>query len=170
MVRAKDSAESDTVTAGDLAREILIVPETTAISDLLMQFRDEHQQMAAVIDEWGAFEGLATIEDVVEAIVGDLRDEFDTDEPEASIRRSDGKYEVDGGVPLAMVNDSLDADFETEEFETIGGMVLERIDRAPERGDRIEADGYAIEVLRVDGARISAVRIEEVDENESAAE
>jgi CBS domain containing-hemolysin-like protein len=170
VVRAKDSAESDTVTAGDLAREILIVPETTAISDLLMQFRDEHQQMAAVIDEWGAFEGLATIEDVVEAIVGDLRDEFDTDEPEASIRRSDGKYEVDGGVPLAMVNDSLDADFETEEFETIGGMVLERIDRAPERGDRIEADGYAIEVLRVDGARISAVRIEEVDENESAAE
>ncbi len=170
VVRAKDSAESDTVTAGDLAREILIVPETTAISDLLMQFRDEHQQMAAVIDEWGAFEGLATIEDVVEAIVGDLRDEFDTDEPEASIRRSDGKYEVDGGVTLAMVNDSLDADFETEEFETIGGMVLERIDRAPERGDRIEADGYAIEVLRVDGARISAVRIEEVDENESAAE
>jgi CBS domain containing-hemolysin-like protein len=160
VLRAIESDEGDTATAGDLSREILVVPETTTIDDLLLQFRDERQQMAAVIDEWGSFEGLATVEDVVEAIVGDLRDEFDVDQREPSIRRRDGGgYDVDGGVPLAILNDSLDTDFESEEFETVGGMVLERLDRAPEPGDQIEAAGYPIEVTSVDGARISTVRI-----------
>ena len=170
VLRAGQSEDKDAVTADDLAREILVVPETTAISDLLMQFRDERQQMAAVIDEWGSFEGIATVEDVVEAIVGDLRDEFDADEREPSIRRrDDGQYDIDGGVPLSMVNDSLDVDFESDEFETIGGMILERIDRAPERGDRIEESGYGLEVLSVNGARISTVRIEKIDDTDETA-
>jgi CBS domain containing-hemolysin-like protein len=170
VLRASESDGGDAETAGDLAREILVVPETTSISDLLLQFRDERQQMAAVIDEWGAFEGIATVEDVVEALVGDLRDEFDADEREPSIRRSDGGYDVDGGVPLTTINEGLGTDFGSEEFETIGGMVLERIDRAPERGDRIEVDGYGIEVSSVDGARISVVRIEKIDGDDAPAE
>ena len=175
VLGAIEADRADT-TAGDLARDILVVPETTAISDLLMEFRDERQQMAAVIDEWGSFEGMATVEDVVEAVVGDLRDEFDTDEREPSIRRrSDGGYDVDGSVPLSTVSDSLGVEFESEEFETVGGMVLERIDRAPEPGDRIEESGYGIEVRTVDGARISSVRIEEINRdgdggNDAAAE
>jgi CBS domain containing-hemolysin-like protein len=67
LLRATDS-DSESQTAGDLARDIVVVPETTTVSDLLLQFRDEQRQMAAVIDEWGVFEGIATIEDVVEAI------------------------------------------------------------------------------------------------------
>ena len=167
VLRAGESDEKS-VTADDLAREILVVPETTAISDLLMEFRDERQQMAAVIDEWGSFEGMATIEDVVEAIVGDLRDEFDADEPEPSIRQRDGGgYDVDGGVALSTVNDRLGVGFESEEFETIGGMVLERFDRVPGQGDRIEEAGYGIEVTSVDGTRISTVLIERIDEDEA---
>jgi CBS domain containing-hemolysin-like protein len=166
VLRASESGEED-ATAGEIAREILVVPETTTISDLLIEFRDERQQMAAVIDEWGAFEGMATVEDVVEAIVGDLRDGFDVDASEPSVRqREGGGYDIDGGVPLSAVNDSLGVDFESEEFETIGGLVLERIDRVPEPGDRIEAAGYGIEVLDVDGARISTVQIEEIKEDE----
>jgi CBS domain containing-hemolysin-like protein len=153
-----------TTTVGDIAREIIVVPETTAISDLLLQFRGERQQMAAVIDEWGAFEGIATVEDVVEAVVGDLRDGFDVDEREPAIRRrGDGGFDADGGVAIATVNDILDADIEHGAVETIGGVVLGRLDRAPEPGDRVVVAGRAVEVTGVDGTRISTVRIHEPD-------
>jgi CBS domain containing-hemolysin-like protein len=164
VLRAGEEPEGTVGTAGDIAREILVVPETTTLNDLLLQFRAEHQQMAAVIDEWGSFEGIATVEDVVEAIVGDLRDEFDTDEREYSIReRGDGGFDIDGSVPLSAVSDTLGADFESENVETIGGLVLGSLDRAPERGDSIAVDGYAVEVTEVEGTRISTVRVQESD-------
>jgi CBS domain containing-hemolysin-like protein len=147
---------------GDIAREIIIAPETMALSDLLRQFRENQQQMAAVIDEWGAFEGIATVEDVVEALVGDLRDEFDVDEREPSIRRRDDDgYDIDGGVPLSKINDIIEGDFTSDEVETIGGLVLEHLDRAPERGDCVDINGYVVEVTSVDGTRISTVRVRE---------
>ena len=163
VLRASESG-SESVTAGELAREIVVVPETTTVNDLLLQFRSEQRQMAAVIDEWGALEGIATVEDVVEAIVGDLRDEFDAERREHSIRRlDDDTYDADGSVTLSAVNDTLGTDFEGEGFETLGGLVLDRLGRAPEVGDRVEAAGYAVEVTSVDGARISTLRIEPAD-------
>jgi CBS domain containing-hemolysin-like protein len=167
VLRAGEESEGD-VTAGDIAREILVVPETTTINDLLLQFRDEHQQMAAVIDEWGSFEGVATVEDVVEAVVGDLRDGFDDDEREHSIReRGDGVYDIDGSVTLSAVSDTLGGDFESDEVETIGGLVLGDLDRAPDVGDSIEVGGYVVEVTSVEGTRISTVRVQEADAGES---
>ncbi|GAB3317771.1 hemolysin family protein [Haloplanus salinarum] len=164
VLYAGEDAEDQAATAGDIAREVIVVPETTAINDLLLQFRGEHRQMAAVIDEWGSFEGIATIEDVVEAVVGDLRDEFDVDGREPAIRRrGDGGYDADGGVAIATVNDVLDVDIEHGAVETIGGVVLSRIDRAPETGDRVEIAGRVVEVTGVDGTRISTVRIHERD-------
>ena len=164
VLRATDDGEEET-TAGDIAREILVVPETTAISDLLLQFRADRQQMAAVIDEWGSLEGIATVEDVVEAVVGDLRDEFDMDDREPSIRqRESGGFDADGGVTLSMVNDALGGNLDHEAVETIGGIVLAGLDRAPEVGDSVTVDGYVIEVTAVDGTRISTVRIREDDE------
>jgi CBS domain containing-hemolysin-like protein len=161
----------DAESVGDIAREIVIAPETMALSDLLRQFREDRQQMAAVIDEWGTFEGIATVEDVVEALVGDLRDEFDLDEREPSIRRRDDEgYDIDGGVPLSKVNDTLEGDFTSDEVDTIGGLVLERLDRAPERGDRIEVAGYVVEVTSVDGTRISTVWVHERDTDESVTD
>ncbi|MFP4625193.1 MAG: hemolysin family protein [Natronomonas sp.] len=160
VLRAGLEEDESIETAGELVREILVVPETTTVNDVLLSFRDERQQMAAVIDEWGVFEGLVTVEDVVEAIVGDLRDEFDTDAREPSIRRHDGEtYDVDGSVSIASVNDTLGMEFESEGFDTIAGLVLERLDRAPEVGDRIHEDDHDIEVTSVNGARISRVRI-----------
>ncbi|WP_338742054.1 hemolysin family protein [Haloplanus salilacus] len=173
VLRASEEADAAT-TAGDIAHEVIVVPETTAINDLLLQFRAEHQQVAAVIDEWGSFEGIATVEDVVEAVVGDLRDGFDADERESTIRRrGDGGFDADGGVAISTVNDVLDVDIDHETVGTIGGVVLSRLDRAPEVGDRVDVAGRAIEVTGVDGARISTVRIHErdaesVDESDSA--
>ena len=162
VLRATDAG--DDATAGDLARELVVVPETTAIDDLLVQFRDGERQMAAVIDEWGTFEGIATVEDVVEAIVGDLRDGFDAEGPDDPIRRrDDGGYDADGSTALSALNETLGTTFAADGFETVGGLVLSRLDRAPEVGDSVRADGVVFEVRRVDGARVSAVRIGRAD-------
>jgi CBS domain containing-hemolysin-like protein len=171
VLRAAETG-SESATAGDLAREIIVVPETMTVNDLLLQFRDEQRQMAAVIDEWGALEGIATVEDVVEAIVGDLRDEFDAERREHSIRSvDDDTYDADGSVTLSAINDTLDTDFETEGFETLAGFVFDRLGRAPEVGDNIEAEGYVIEVTSVDGARISTLRIKSApDDPDTSAE
>jgi CBS domain containing-hemolysin-like protein len=165
VLRAGESGRTS-ATAGDLARELVVVPETTTVSDLLLQFRDEQRQMAAVIDEWGVLEGIATVEDVAEAIVGDLRDEFDADSREHTIRRrDDGTYVADGSVTLSVANETLDTEFEGEGFETLGGLVLARLGRIPEVGDSVEAGDYVLEVTGVDGARISTLRVEETDDD-----
>lgn len=159
VLRASETDDSS-VTANDIARELIVVPEMTAASELLLQFRDEERQMAAVIDEWGAFEGIATVEDVVEAVVGDLRDEFDTDSHEHSIRkRRENQYEADGAVPLSTVNATLGTELEAEGYDTLGGFVLDELGRKPERGDSIDIGNYIIEVTSVDGARISMLKI-----------
>jgi len=160
VVRAKEEGDDD-ATAGEIAREILVVPETTAINDLLLQFRQDRQQMAAVIDEWGSFEGIATVEDVVEAVVGDLRDEFDDDREHSIRKQRDGSYDADGGVPLSTVADTLGVALDSDEVETIGGLVLEQLDRAPEVGDSVEIAGHVFEVTSVDGTRISTLHISE---------
>ncbi|WP_135825715.1 hemolysin family protein [Halorussus ruber] len=166
VLAADDSADrtDEAVTAGDLARDLAVIPETGRVNDLLAKFQDEQSQMAAVIDEWGSFEGIVTVEDLVEVVVGDLRDDFDVDKYEPSIdRRGDGTYTVDGGLAISEVNETLDADFEVADFDTIGGLVLDRLGRAPEVGDRIEADGYDLEVTEIDGARVSTVVLREVE-------
>jgi CBS domain containing-hemolysin-like protein len=170
VLRATESG-SESATAGDLARELVVVPETTTVNDLLLQFRDEQRQMAAVIDEWGVLEGIATIEDVVEAIVGDLRDEFDAEIREHSIRRiDDDTYEADGSVTLSAVNDTLDTAFERDGIETLGGLVLARLDRVPEIGDTVEAGGYVIEVIGIDGTRIRTLRIWRPEDDRETSE
>ncbi|WP_224334618.1 hemolysin family protein [Haloprofundus halobius] len=166
VIRASESVDetAETVTAGDLARDLTVVPETTRVNDLLLEFQSEQSQMAAVIDEWGSLEGIATVEDAVEVVVGDIRDQFDADGREPSVdRRDDGSYVVDGGVSLVEVNERLDADFESDEVGTLGGLVLSRLGRAPEVGDRVEVDGYELAVEGVDGARITKVVVREED-------
>ena len=175
VLRASESegakTGADPVTAGDLARDMPVVPETGRITDLLTQFQGEQRQMAAVIDEWGAFEGIATVEDIIEVIVGDIRDEFDADEREPSIaRRNDGTHVIDGSVTISEVNETLDTEFETEDFGTIGGLVLDRLGRAPEVGDRIEVDSHRLEVEQVEGARISTIVVREESAEGTATE
>jgi len=168
VLRAGETGD-ESATAADLAREIVVVPETTAIGDLLVQFREERRQMAAVVDEWGAFEGIATVEDIAEALVGDLRDEFDTERGEHTIRaQEDGAYEADGSVSLSLVNDALGTDLEGNGYDTLGGLVLDRLGRTPESGDVAEAGGHRFEVTAVDGARISTVRIATIDGGDGA--
>jgi CBS domain containing-hemolysin-like protein len=164
VLRAHEPAGDQTkqVTAGDIARDMPVVPETGHVDDLLAEFQSERVQMAAVIDEWGSLEGIATVEDVVELIVGDIQDVFDAAEPEPAIDRiGAGTHVVDGSVSVSEVNHELDADFEVEDFGTIGGLVFDRLGRAPETGDSVEVDGYELEVKGVEGARIASVIVRE---------
>ncbi|UIP01412.1 hemolysin family protein (plasmid) [Halobaculum sp. CBA1158] len=160
VLRASESDDPTGTTAADIARDVLVVPETTPIDDLLLQFRDDRQQMAAVVDEWGSFEGLATVEDVVEAVVGDLRDGFDADEREPSVhRRADGQYVVDGGATLRAVNDALGTSFRSDEFETVAGLVLDLLGRVPDAGDSVTVDDHVVEVTAMDDSRIDELTI-----------
>ncbi|WP_254280503.1 hemolysin family protein [Haloarcula marina] len=167
LLRASEAEteQDSTVTARELARAVLTVPETRRIDAILADFQTRGEgQMAVVVDEWGVFEGIVTIEDILEEIVGDIQDEFDTGTQEPSIeQRSDGMYVVDGGVPIQDVNDRLDSRFESDDVETIGGLVFSRLGRVPEEGDQIEEDGYVLQVEAVDDTRIERLVIQEAE-------
>ncbi len=150
------------VTARDLAREVIIVPESRSIENILEDFQRQEIQMAVVIDEWGSFEGLITIEDILEEIVGEIRDEFDDEEP-ALEKLPDGSYTVDGRAPIQTVNDALGSSFESADFETVGGLVLGALGRAPEVGDKVSMDGHLLRVDEIDGPRVARVVVTDRD-------
>ncbi|USZ72514.1 hemolysin family protein [Natronosalvus halobius] len=155
-----ENPDADALTAGDVAREMLVYPETGSVTDLLEQIQRERKQMVAIVDEWGAFEGIVTVEDLVEELVGDIRDDFDAATNEPSIdRRADGTYVVDGGFTVSRLNETLETTFEADGVETVGGLVLSRAGRVPDVGDEFEIDGYEFTVSAVDGARISEVEV-----------
>ena len=151
------------VTAGDLARDIIIVPESRSIENILEDFQRQEIQMAVVIDEWGSFEGLITIEDILEEIVGEIRDEFD-DEAPAVEQLPDGSYTVNGRAPIHAINDAVGSSFESADFETVGGLVLGALGRAPEVGDEVSMDGHLLRVDEIDGPRVARVIVTENDE------
>ncbi|WP_247729769.1 hemolysin family protein [Halovivax limisalsi] len=168
VVRATDAGETD-VTAESLARELPVVPETKTVLDLLAQFQQEGRQMAAVVDEWGAFEGIVTVEDVVEVVVGDIRDEFDHYEP--AIRdRADGTYVVDASLTVAELNDRLDTDLVADRVETVGGLILDELGEVPETGATVAVDGIALTVEGVDDNRITSVGVADVGDDEEPAD
>jgi CBS domain containing-hemolysin-like protein len=160
MRTVEDEGLETSLTARDLAREVLIVPENRPIDQILEDFQKQETQIAIVIDEWGSFEGLITIEDILEEIVGELREEFDEEEP--TIRKlSDGSYSVDGSIPIQTVNEVLGSRFESEDFATIGGLIFGQLGHAPEVGDEVRLDGYVFCVAEVDGSRIARVTVKE---------
>jgi len=142
-----------------LIRDCLVVPENKLIEDILQEFQKRKLQMAIVIDEWGSVEGLITIEDILEEIVGEIQDEFD--EPEAAIEPiGDNTYAIDGRIPISDVNDYFNLDLPTEDFDTIGGYVLGSLGRPPEPGDTVEVEHGTLRVKSVDGPRVSMLTFE----------
>jgi CBS domain containing-hemolysin-like protein len=155
-----------------LIRDCLVVPENKKIEEILREFQGRKLQVAIVIDEWGSVEGLVTIEDVLEEIVGEIQDEFDEDEA-AIDPLHDGTYAIDGRIPITEVNDYFQIDLPHEDFDTIGGFVLGSLGRPPEPGDVVEADGIALRVKSVDGPRVSMLTLDREpgsDEEESVTE
>jgi len=157
VMRAVDAQGLEaTITAGDLAREVLIVPENKLVSQILEDFQEQEIQMAVVIDEWGSFEGIITVEDILEEIVGEIRDEFD--EEERAVRElPDGTYSIDGSASIGLINETLGSQFESEDFDTIGGLVFGGLGRIPRVGDEVSLDGHLLRVEEMDGPRVARV-------------
>lgn len=152
-----------------LVRECLVVPENKPIEQLLKEFQQRKLQMAIVIDEWGSVEGLITIEDVLEELVGEIQDEFDRDE--AAIEQlGDNIYAIDGRISIEEVNERFELDLQHEDFDTIGGYILGSLGRPPETGDIVEVQDASLTVKSVDGARVSMLTLQQGSRNNNDSE
>ncbi len=138
-----------------IRREIIIVPETQALDELLKTFLSRQAHMALVVDEFGATVGMVTLEDVLEELVGEIQDEFDTPLRENGFDRvSDDEFEVDGKMPLYELAEHSDIELDSEEVSTIGGYITSHVGHLPGVGETAEIEGYDITVTAMDGRRI----------------
>jgi len=147
-------------TVRSLMRPAVHVPETKKISDLLREMQRDKFSLAIVVDEYGGTAGLVTMEDLLEEIVGEIRDEHDVDEQEPIAVVSDVEAVVEAGTNIEDVNAKLGTTLPTEDFETIGGYTVGLFGRLPNEGEEIDADDHTrLRVERTRGRRILAVRV-----------
>jgi len=148
-----------TVDVRKIVKPPLFVPETMKISILLRDMQKKRIHMAMAIDEYGAVSGLVTLEDLLEEIVGEIRDEYDIESP--VIRLNDGTLIIDASISLRDLNEDYDLDIpESPEYETLGGFILTDLQRIPQTGDAIETDGKRLRVIQMVGQRIAKVKLE----------
>jgi CBS domain containing-hemolysin-like protein len=153
VLRTGDDARAVTT----LLRPAVVVPETKRVPELLKQFQRQQTQCAIVVDEYGGTAGLVTIEDLLEEIVGEIRDEYDV-ESEPIVDEGGGRWVFSGKVNIDEVRQRLHVDIEREGFETVGGYLLSHLGRVPAVGEQFELDGLNVEVLDAERRRINKVR------------
>ena len=141
-----------------MMRSAYFVPESKRVSELLKEMQRRQAQMAIVVDEYGGTAGLVTVEDLLEEIVGEIRDEYDV-ESETVTEEGDGVFVFSGKVSVDEVRDRLGVEIEREGFETVGGYVLSSLGRMPYVGEIVDLDGLSFEVLEVERRRVTKVRV-----------
>lgn len=157
----------------DILREAYFTYEYKSISELLVEMRQAALNIAIVLDEYGETAGLITLEDILEEIVGEIHDEYDENEEDYVKEVGEREYLVEGSLNLDDLNDRLDLDLSSEEYDSLGGFIIERLDRLPETGDEITTDeGIRMVVEKLDKNRIERVHLylpekEETEEEES---
>jgi magnesium and cobalt transporter len=144
-----------------LLRPAVLIPESKRLNVLLREFRQSRNHMAIVIDEYGGVAGLLTIEDVLEQIVGEIDDEHDdAEDPNALIAaQADGHFAVDALTPIADFNERFGADFDDDEYDTIGGLVTAAIGHLPEAGEELTLGRFGFRVARADARRLHALHV-----------
>ncbi|AFQ43440.1 hemolysin family protein [Desulfosporosinus meridiei] len=154
ILRLQESGEKDILL---IKRDVLAVPEGMPISHLVQRMRSQHTHMAVVVDEFGGSAGLVTIEDMLEELVGEIYDEFESEQP--SIQKlAENEYLINGRVLMEEVSEMLDIELEEETVTTIGGYIFSRLGRKPVKGDKISFEGVVFEVMEVIGFRITKVK------------
>ena len=166
VVYAKDilrywGQSGDGLSLTQIARSPHFIPETKRVDELLQEFRKKRVHMAIVVDEYGGVAGLVSLEDLMEEIVGEIEDEFDTGTPQIE---TIGPHEVimDAAVSIDDLNDALSLDIQGEDFDTVGGFIFDRLGKIPIPGDEIREDGFLVSVLTTTGRRIRKVKISRV--------
>lgn len=144
----------------EMLRPAVFIPEAKPLNVLLKEFRKNRNHIAIVVDEYGGVSGLITIEDVLEQIVGDIEDEYDFDDIEDNIvQEKGGQHRVKALTEIADFNSVFGTTYDDEEYDTIGGVVLQRFGRVPKRGEQISFDNLTFKVLRADSRRLHLLQV-----------
>ena len=155
----------------DIMREANFTFEHKKTSDLLAEMRQNSIPMILVLDEYGDTVGLITLEDLLEEIVGEIRDEFDEEEKERIQEIGEQEYLVEGSLKLDDINDALGTSFDSEDYDSIGGLIIEKLDHLPEAGESAELDdGTTLQVMEMDKNRIDKVKMTLPDPDPESAE
>lgn len=151
----------------ELLRPIKFIPETRSIDLLFRNMQAQKLQMVIVVDEYGETAGLVTMEDILEEIVGNIMDEYDEEEC-FIVSHDDGSFQMDGMTPLQDVEETLGIYFEEEDYETLNGYLIYRLDRIPEEGDKtvIKVHGYSFQIMEVENKTIKWVKVTRLPEEE----
>jgi len=161
------SERSTNLDMRDLLRPAIFIPESKRLNVLLSDFRNNHNHMAIVVDEYGGVAGLITIEDVLEQIVGEIEDEHDIEDDEADIVALDsGAFNVRALTPVDDFNEHFDSSFSDEEFVTIGGIVMNGFGRMPKEGDSIELAQFKFTIMAANSRRIFLIQVERVESSQ----
>jgi CBS domain containing-hemolysin-like protein len=139
-------------------RKPFFVPESKVIGDLLREFRIKKLHIAVVVDEYGGVSGLVTLEDILEEIVGEIQDEYDSEEA-LFMKLSDGRYLVDASLPVDELQRYLEIDYEQGDNDTVGGLIYDLVGSVPEEGSKVKWYGVDFEIMRCEGQRIKKVRV-----------
>jgi len=159
----------DNVEIAELLRTTYFVPETKDLAALLAEFRRTNQHLAIVVDEYGSMQGIVTLEDLLEEIVGEIEDEYDL--PDESLTRIDERtVRVDGTFPIDDFNEKFGVGLPQEDYHTLAGFVFGALGRAPEEGDEVVWNGLRFGVVEVDGARIEQLDVEFLSVGEAEKE
>jgi magnesium and cobalt transporter len=142
-----------------LIRPAVFIPESKRLNTLLEEFRESRNHMAIVVDEYGGVAGLATIEDVLEQIVGEIDDEHDPEEVDPIQPQDDGKFQVLALTRIEEFNEFFGTNFSNDEYDTVGGLVMHELGRLPRRGEQLDYGGYRFKVLRGDRRRIHTLEV-----------
>ena len=156
----KGQAEAPLFRLEEVVRPALFVPESKRLNSLLKEFQDTHNHMAVVVDEYGGTAGIVTIEDILEEIVGEIEDEHDADEEEDIRELGEGRFAIRALTPIEDFNERFDTRFSDEEFDTLGGLVMQRFGHLPGRGEHTEIGGWRFTVLNADNRRIRLLEAE----------
>lgn len=143
----------------DILRPAVFIPESKRLNVLLKDFRSNRNHMAIVVDEYGGTAGLVTIEDVLEQIVGEIEDEHDFEDDLYIVRHSESRYTAKALTPIEEFNIEFNADFSDEEFDTIGGLLINKFGHVPKRGEETTIGRFKFKVLRADSRRIHLLQV-----------
>jgi putative hemolysin len=168
LVRA-DRESRGTEEVRNLVREAHFVPETKRVTELLREMQLDKFHIAIVVDEYGGTAGLVTLEDLIEELVGEIVDEFDVEEPPVE-DLGNGEVRVNARMPIDEVNDLLNADLPTGDWDSVGGLVFNLLGHVPTEGETVEVDGHRLMAERVQGRRIGRVRIAKVERASASTE
>jgi magnesium and cobalt transporter len=143
----------------EILRPAIFVPESKRLNVLLKEFRSSRNHMAIVVDEYGGVAGMVTIEDVLEQIVGEIEDEHDVEEEDTIRKHSEMHYTIKALTPVEDFNEYFNTRLSDEEFDTIGGLVVNQIGHLPKRGERVVIDNMLFKVLRADNRRVHMLQL-----------